>query len=65
MIGLKQDLRQPRVLDEHEYEALRQACNGHLRDRAVVEYFLQTGLSGFRPLYVLFTIDTRGSSSQG
>jgi site-specific recombinase XerD len=40
----KQDLRQPRVLAEHEYEALRRACDGHLRDRALVELFLQTGL---------------------
>ena len=40
----KQEARQPRVLAEHEYKALRQGCNGHLRDRALVELFLQTGL---------------------
>lgn len=40
----KQDVRQPRVLAEHEYEALRQACDSHLRDRALIELFLQTGL---------------------
>jgi site-specific recombinase XerD len=40
----KQDVHQPRVLTEHEYEGLRQARTGHLRDRAMVELFLQTGL---------------------
>jgi site-specific recombinase XerD len=40
----KQDVRQPRVLTEQEYEALRQACNGHVRDAALMELFLQTGL---------------------
>jgi integrase/recombinase XerD len=40
----KQEVRQARVLTRQEYEALRQACNGHARDAALMELFLQTGL---------------------
>jgi site-specific recombinase XerD len=40
----KQEVRQARVLTRQEYEALRQACNGHVRDAALIELFLQTGL---------------------
>jgi len=40
----KQEMREPRVFAEQEYGLLHQACNGHLRDRALMELFLQTGL---------------------
>jgi len=40
----KQEVAEPRVLTEHEYGLLRQACDGRLRDRALMELFLQTGL---------------------
>ncbi|NIR00368.1 MAG: tyrosine-type recombinase/integrase, partial [Gemmatimonadales bacterium] len=31
-------------LSEQEYQLLRKACDSHLRDRALMELFLQTGL---------------------
>jgi site-specific recombinase XerD len=40
----KQEVRQPRVLTEPEYQGLRASCKNHRRDRAIIELFLQTGL---------------------
>jgi site-specific recombinase XerD len=39
-----QEVRQPRVLTEPEYESLRASCRNQRRDRAIIEIFLQTGL---------------------
>jgi site-specific recombinase XerD len=40
----KQEVHEPRVLTEAEYKRLQEACQGHQRDRAIMELFLQTGL---------------------
>ena len=40
----KQEVHEPRVLTEAEYNRLQEACRGHQRDRAIIELFLQTGL---------------------
>lgn len=40
----KQEQHEPRVLTEDEYKRLQEACQGHRRDRAIIELFLQTGL---------------------
>jgi len=40
----KQEIREPRVLTEGEYNGLREACERRPRDKALIELFLQTGL---------------------
>lgn len=40
----KQEVKQPRVLTEKEYGRLREVCQSHSHDRALIELFLQTGL---------------------
>ncbi len=36
--------REPRVLTEGEYKRLQDACRFHVRDQAIIELFLQTGM---------------------
>lgn len=36
--------REPRVLSEAEYKRLQDACRFHVRDQAIIELFLQTGM---------------------
>lgn len=40
----KYEIKPPRILSKLEYRALRDACRGDIRTRAIVELFLQTGL---------------------
>lgn len=36
---------EPRVLMEEEYKALQRACRGNVRDAAIIELYLQTGMT--------------------
>jgi len=40
----RQEMGERRVLSEDEYRRLQNACQDNLRDRAIIELFLQTGL---------------------
>jgi len=40
----KREKKEPRVLTEEEYRALLRACNHEVRDSAIVELLLQTGI---------------------
>ena len=40
----KREVREPRVLTEVEYRRLQETCDASLRDRGIIELFLQTGL---------------------
>jgi len=40
----KQEKKEPRVLTEEEYKALLRACNHEVRDSAIIELLLQTGI---------------------
>jgi len=40
----RRSTREPRVLTETEYRRLQDSCRFHLRDQAIIELFLQTGM---------------------
>ena len=44
LIPPKTEQKEPRVLTKPEYEALLRACSHHVRDSAIIELLLQTGL---------------------
>ena len=44
LIPPKVEVKEPRVLSEQEYQALLRACSHEVRDAAIVELLLQTGI---------------------
>ena len=44
LLAPKKEFTQPRVLSRAEYRSLRRACAHHVRDAAIIELLLQTGI---------------------
>lgn len=44
LIPPEREYKEPRFLTTQEYEALRRVCQGNIRDAAIIELILQTGL---------------------